>query len=182
MISIRLNIVSFLLFSGALSISVQTWGQYGSKDKKMIADCESARTEFIKTDGLMRNLFEKAHAYVLFPNVGKGGLIVGGSLGNGIVYQKGEIIGKAKLTQITAGFQGGGQSYREVIFFENEESLKRFQENKIEFSAGVSAVVANEGAAANQKYQNGVLIFTHVKGGLMIEASVGGQKFNYQKF
>jgi lipid-binding SYLF domain-containing protein len=87
----------------------------------------------------------------------------------------------AKLTQLNIGFQAGGQAYREVIFFENEEVLNNFKEDKIQLSAQASAVAATEGASANAKYKNGVMIFTQVKGGLMYEASVGGQKFNFRE-
>ncbi len=100
--------------------------QKTSKDKKLVIDCDEARREFVATDGLMGPLFDQAHGYALFPNVGKGGFIVGGAVGNGVVYEKGKPIGTAKLTQVTAGFQAGGQSYREVVFFENREALARF--------------------------------------------------------
>jgi lipid-binding SYLF domain-containing protein len=96
------------------------------------------------------------------------------------VYEKGEIAGMANMKQLTVGFQAGGQAYREVIFFETAEELNRFKENKIEFSGQASAVAATQGASANVKYKNGVLIFTKAKGGLMYEASVGGQKFTFR--
>jgi lipid-binding SYLF domain-containing protein len=86
------------------------------------------------------------------------------------------------MTQLTAGLQAGGQSYSEVIFFENLDVLDNFKKNKVEFSASVSAVIANEGAAGNQNYQEGVMIFVHVKGGLMFEVSAGGQQFKYTEF
>jgi lipid-binding SYLF domain-containing protein len=160
---------------------VSAFGQTNSKDNKIVDDSKNAKADFISTDGLMKSLFETAHAYVIFPNVGKGGLGVGGALGNGAVYEKGKLIGMAKLTQLNIGFQAGGQAYREVIFFENEEVLNNFKEDKVQLSAQASAVVANQGAAANAKYKNGVMVFTHVKGGLMYEASVGGQKFNFRE-
>jgi hypothetical protein len=100
----------------------------------------------------------------------------------GTVFQKKAVIGKAQMTQVTIGFQFGGQAYREVIFFENKITLDQFKENKIEFSAQVSAVAAKAGASGNVKYTNGVLIFTQQKGGLMYEASVGGQKFKYTAY
>jgi lipid-binding SYLF domain-containing protein len=78
------------------------------------------------------------------------------------------------------GFQAGGQAYREVVFFENSTSMERFKKNKIEFSAQVSAVAATAGASANAKYVDGVMVFTMQKGGLMYEASVGGQKFKFE--
>lgn len=156
--------------------------QTGEKLEKLKKDAKEARSEFIDTDGFMQNLFNNAYAYVIFPNVGKGGIGIGGAAGNGIVFENGKMIGKAKLTQISIGFQWGGQAYREVILFENKSALERFQENRLELSAQASAVAANAGAAANVKYADGVMIFTQIKGGLMYEASVGGQKFKYTAF
>lgn len=150
------------------------------KEKKIIADCVDAKTSFISTDGLMKNLFNNAYSYVLFPNIGKGGFGIGAATGNGAVYRKGVLIGLAKMYQLTIGFQAGGQSYREVIFFENERVLNEFTDNKFEFSAQASAIIAAEGAAANVKYQDGIMIFTQPKAGFMYEASIGGQKFTYK--
>ena len=150
-----------------------------SKDDKIMEDSKEAKAEFMVTDGLMQSLFDNSYGYVIFPNVGKGAIGVGGAAGNGIVYEKGAMIGKAKMKQVSVGFQFGGQAYREVIFFENKEALDRFKENKFEFSAQASAVAATKGASANVKYRDGVMIFTQQKGGLMYEASIGGQKFSY---
>ena len=156
--------------------------QNSRKDKRIIADCQEAKEEFINVDGLMKNLFENAYGYVIFPNVGKGGFFIGGATGNGMVFQKGKIIGSAKLSQLSVGFQAGGQAYREVIFFEGEQELERFKRNNIELSAQASAVAVTAGASGNAKYENGVMIFTQTKGGLMYEASIGGQKFKFQEF
>ena len=170
------TVLTVLLMSGSAN------SQSTSKEKKLVTDSKNAKAEFIRTDGLMKNLFNSAYGYVIFPNVGKGGIGIGGAAGNGIVYEKGNIIGKAKLTQVSIGFQFGGQSYREVIFFESKADLNRFKENKIEFSAQASAVAVTAGVSANVKYKEGVMIFTQQKGGLMYEASIGGQKFNYSTF
>ena len=172
--------VAFLLAS--LLINNAAIAQASSKDKKVIADAKEAKAEFIRVDGLMKNLFDKAYGYVIFPNVGKGGIGIGGAAGNGAAYQRGVLIGMAKMTQITIGFQWGGQAYREVIFFETKIDLDRFKENKIELSAQASAVAVTAGASANVKYTNGVMIFSQIKGGLMYEATVGGQKFKFRKF
>jgi lipid-binding SYLF domain-containing protein len=172
----RLLLIVPVFFLLGVSVAAQT----RNKDKKIIADAKDAKADFIKTDGLMSSLFSNAYAYVIFPNVGKGAAGIGGAAGNGAVYQNGKLIGMAKMTQLTIGFQWGGQAYREVIFFENKEALDRFKENKLEFSAQASAVAATTGASANAKYVNGVMIFTQIKGGLMYEASVGGQKFKFR--
>ncbi|HET6769781.1 MAG TPA: YSC84-related protein [Chitinophagaceae bacterium] len=176
--SFSLLAISFLIAN--LVANNSAYAQAEDKDDKIVADANEARNDFIKTDGLMKNLFENSYGYVIFPNVGKGAIGIGGAAGNGAVFQKGNLIGMAKMTQVSIGFQWGGQAYREVIFFESEADLQRFKENKIEFSGQASAVAATKGAAANVKYKDGVMIFSQVKGGLMYEASVGGQKFKYR--
>lgn len=171
-----LLLLSLLLTAGIL------FAQKSEKDNKLITDSKEAKDAFIKSDELMTNLFSNAYGYAIFPNVGKGAIGVGGAAGNGIVYQGGKAVGKASMKQVTVGFQWGGQAYREVIFFENKETFDRFKQNKVEFSAQASAVAATKGASGNVKYANGVMIFTQEKGGLMYEASVGGQKFKYTSF
>jgi lipid-binding SYLF domain-containing protein len=174
--------VKYTMAAAALMVANFAMAQSSTKEKRLVTDCAEAKADFISTDGLMSNLFSNAYGYVIFPNVGKGGIGIGGAAGNGIVYEGGSVVGKAKLTQVSIGFQFGGQAYREVIFFETKADLDRFKEDKIEFSAQASAVAATAGASANVKYSDGVMIFTQQKGGLMYEASVGGQKFNYSAF
>jgi lipid-binding SYLF domain-containing protein len=150
-----------------------------SKDSKLIADASAAKAEFIRTDAGLAGIFNSSYGYVIFPNVGKGAIGIGGAAGNGIVYQKGKMVGRASMKQVSVGFQWGGQAYREVIFFDSKDALDRFKASKYEFSAQVSAVAATAGASANVKYRDGVAVFTQQKGGLMYEASIGGQKFKY---
>lgn len=163
-----------------LLLSRSATAQLSSKDEKIFKDAQAAKEAFIASDGLMKNLFSNAYAYVILPNVGKGGIGIGGAAGNGVVFKNDDLIGMAKMTQLTIGFQWGGQAYREVIFFENSEALDRFKENRLEFSAQASAVAVTAGASANAKYSDGVMIFTQTKGGLMYEASIGGQKFSFR--
>jgi lipid-binding SYLF domain-containing protein len=173
--------LQFLIASLFMVVFTSAWAQSDSKKEKIIADSKEAKAEFIKADSKMSGLFGKAYGYVIFPNVGKGGLGVGGASGNGAVYENDNLVGSAKLTQVSIGLQAGGQSYREVVFFENKESMDRFKNNHVELSAQVSAVAAASGASANAKYVEGVMVFTMQKGGLMYEASVGGQKFKFEK-
>ncbi|WP_188051387.1 YSC84-related protein [Flavobacterium sp. GP15] len=176
----NLNVIWMMAVVFVMS-TASVLGQSEAKKNKIIADSKMAKAEFIKADALMKDLFENAHGYVIFPNVGKGGFGIGGAAGNGVVYEKGKIIGMAKLSQLSIGFQAGGQAYREVIFFEAKKDLSRFEESNFEFSAQASAVAATEGASANVKYAEGVMVFTALKGGLMYEASVEGQKFKFNK-
>lgn len=177
-----LNGLKIALFLAVIMGGSSSMAQTSGKEKKLIRDSKNAKADFISTDGLMSSLFANSYAYVIFPNVGKGGIGIGGAAGNGIVFEQGIIIGKARMTQLSIGFQFGGQAYREVIFFETKADLDRFKEDKFEFSAQASAVAATAGASANVKYHEGVMIFTQQKGGLMYEASVGGQKFDFTAF
>jgi lipid-binding SYLF domain-containing protein len=164
---------------GLLSLSL--FGQ-SVKEQKMIEDSKMAKASFIESDKMMSSLFDNAYGYVIFPDIGKGAIGVGGAAGNGILFEKGHAMGSARMKQVSIGFQLGGQKYREVIFFQDAESLKRFKENNFEFAAQASAVAVKAGASANVKYRDGVMVFTQEKGGLMYEASVGGQKFDYTPF
>lgn len=176
----NLNIIWVIVIACILSMS-PIFGQSRAKKNKIIADSQTAKAEFIENDGLMKGLFDRAHGYVIFPNVGKGGLGVGAAAGNGAVYEHGKVIGTAKLSQLSIGFQAGGQAYSEVIFFESKKELDRFKDSRFEFAAQASAVAVTEGASANVKYTDGVMVFTMAKGGLMYEASIGGQKFKYKR-
>jgi len=173
---IRLAFFAFIIFLMPHSLKAQD----EQAKEKLVADSKEAKADFIKTDASMAKLFNDSYGYVIFPKIGKGAIIIGGSGGNGVVYEKGRTIGTAKMAQVSVGAQVGGESYREVIFFENKEALDRFRDNKVEFSGQVSAVAAKSGASLNAKYADGVAIFTQVLSGLMAEAAVGGQKFTYK--
>jgi lipid-binding SYLF domain-containing protein len=164
----------------ALLTGLTTAAGESAEDKKLSEDVQSAIASFNNADSSMKRLFDTAAGYVVFPNVGKGGFIVGGAHGNGLAYEKGKLIGEASLTQVTVGAQIGGQELSELIFFQDKTALDRFKESKLEMSAQVSAVAAAEGVSQNAKYVDGVMVFTRAKSGLMAEASVGGQKLKFK--
>jgi lipid-binding SYLF domain-containing protein len=136
----------------------------------------------IKTDEGLKDIMDKAKGYVIFPAVGKGGLGVGAAAGTGQLLENGKAVGEAKLRQVSVGFQAGGQAYVELICFQDQTSLDNFKKENFEFSAQVSAVAVKAGVSKNAKYENGIMVLTMAKGGLMYEASVGGQKFKYKAY
>ena len=152
-----------------------------SADAQGKADSDIAQTiaTFKTKDPSLKRFFDQAHGYAVFPTVGKGGIGIGGAYGSGKVYRKGKYIGDTSLSQVTIGFQLGGQAYSEVIFFGSKGALDKFINGNFEFSAQVSAVAVTAGASADVDYSGGIAVFTATKGGLMYEASVGGQKFSY---
>lgn len=136
-------------------------------------------SQFKASDPTLSEVFDTAHGYAVFPTVGKGAWVIGGAYGRGEVFENGAMIGYADITQGTIGFQFGGQAYSQLVFFQTADPLNDVKNGEFEVAAQVSAVAAKAGAGANAKYQNSVMIFTQGEGGLMIEASVGGQKFDY---
>src|SRR5713226_5480752 len=142
-------------------------------DDDLGAEAQKAIKVLQSADSGLTNLFNGSAGFVVFPSVGKGGLIFGGEHGNGIVYEKGKPVGEATLTEINVGPQVGGQSFYEVIYFETTEALADFKQSNFEMSAEVSAVAAAEGAALNAKYRNGVVVFTLARTGLMVQAAIG---------
>jgi len=152
------------------------------KKEELTTEVNDAKAAFLKQDEKLQAQFDKAAGYVIFPSVAKGGIGIGGAMGTGQVFENKKLVGQAKLTQGSIGFQLGGQVYSEVIFFEDQKALDDFKKSNMEFSAQVSAVAAKAGASENAKYANGVMVFTIAKGGLMYEASVGGQKFSYKDY
>ena len=170
-----------ILLASILFMSAFAFAQSDEKKKELVSDASAAKAEFLKLDPKMSGAFSSAYGYVIFPNVGKGAIGIGGAAGNGVAYERGAQIGYAKMSQVNFGFQWGGQAYREVIFFEAKKDLDRFKENRVELTAQASAVAAATGASLNAKYVNGVMVFTMLKGGLMYEAAVGGQKFKFSK-
>ncbi|RRQ23128.1 lipid-binding SYLF domain-containing protein [Thiohalobacter thiocyanaticus] len=154
----------------------------GEKDADQPGNDEKVReaiAAFKNKDPSMQVFFDRAHGYAVFPTVGKGGMGIGGAYGKGQVLERGRVIGTVTLTQLTVGFQLGGQAYREIIFFKDKTTLDDFASGNFEFSAQASAVAATAGASADADYSNGVAVFTLAKGGLMYEASIGGQKFSF---
>jgi len=176
----KLNLFKLLILVFAVvNIPFGINAQDNKEKEKLLSESTKVKTGFIKTDPSMDGLFASSFGYVIFPKNGKGGLIIGGSGGNGVVYEKEKSIGMAKMAQVTVGAQVGGASYSEIIFFENKEALDRFKENKVELSSQITAVALKSGASKNAKYSDGVTVFTQNLTGLMAEATVGGQKFTY---
>ncbi len=165
------------------------------------ADSYSDALASFKAAGESAKYFDSAYGYALFPTIGKGGIGIGGAHGKGQVYVGGEHVGNSTMTQVTVGFQLGGQAFSQIIFFENQQSFEQFTSGNFEFSAQATAVAITAGVSAEANtgggmsagasggrndartahggYRKGMAIFTIAKGGLMYEAALGGQKFNY---
>lgn len=149
---------------------------------ELVNEARQTISTYRRIDPGLDDFFRRSAGYVVFPGIGKGGYVVGGAHGTGILFQNGVPAGRVTLNQVTVGAQIGGQEFSEIIFLEMPRTLAEFKQGKVSLSAQASAVALNQGGAAVARFRNGVAVFTHMKGGLMAEASVGGQQFKYEPF
>jgi len=166
-----------------------------------LADEYADTIKVFRDAGQSKGFFSNSYGYAVFPTIGKGGVGIGAAHGSGRVYEKGKYVGDTSMTQVTVGAQLGGQAYSQIVFFQNKAAFNQFTGGNFEFGAQASAVAitagasaqagstgAGAGASGTQKsattaasYSKGMAVFTVAKGGLMYEASIGGQKFSYKK-
>jgi lipid-binding SYLF domain-containing protein len=153
-----------------------------------------------KNAGQSARYFSNSYGYAVFPTIGKGGFIVGGAHGSGHVYEKGQLIGETSMTQVSVGFQAGGEAYSQIIFFKDKRALQEFTSGNFEFSADANAIAITASASAGAAttgagaaasggkkdattaggFYKGMAVFTIAKGGLMYQATIAGQKFSYK--
>jgi lipid-binding SYLF domain-containing protein len=180
----------------ALSLATLLLGLWATA---ALADKYTDTIQLFKNAGASAGFFKSCYGYAVFPTIGKGGLVVGGAHGTGHVYAKGKYVGDTSMTQVSVGFQAGGQAYSQIVFFEDQRSFEEFTNGNFEFGADINAVAITAAAGASTgttgssagasggkkdadtagKYYKGMAVFTIVKGGAMYEASVSGQKFKY---
>jgi lipid-binding SYLF domain-containing protein len=166
-----------------------------------IADSYSITISVFKQSEAVQPFFENCYGYAVFPTIGKGGFWIGGAYGEGKVYKSGKITGTTSLTKLSIGFQFGGQAFSQILFFQDKRAYDEFTSGNFEFDASASAVAITAGAQAKAGtegataganagqikvtqaktgYRKGMAVFVHAKGGLMLEASIGGQKFSFK--
>ena len=174
---IAMSAASILL---ALTAASAFGGWDANEEAEYHEKAQEALAEFKAADSKIQSFIDKSAGYVVIPTVGKAALGIGGARGKGVLYEVGEVTAIVTLTQLSFGFQGGGQAYSEFIFFEDAATLENFKRGNFELNAQASAVAVTAGASADAAFNGGMAIFTQAKGGLMYEAAVGGQKFKVE--
>jgi lipid-binding SYLF domain-containing protein len=162
----------------ALAAKAAAWDP--GEVEKLDNGAKEAVAEMLANDPDMKRFFDSSIAHVVIPTVGKAGLGIGGARGKGLLYEAGKPTAIVTLTQLSVGLQWGGQAYSEFLFLEDASALDNFKGGDFELGAQMSAVAVKTGASVDADFQSGVAIFTQAKGGLMYEATVGGQKFKLE--
>ena len=181
-------------YPGLMAVVLMLWGAAAW------ADSYTDTAALFRNAGQSASFFHNSYGYAVFPTVGKGGFVVGAAHGSGHVYRHGTYVGDTTVNQLSVGFQAGGQAYSQIVFFQDKRAFDEFTSGNFEFGAGVSAVAITAGVSgsagttgsstgasggkndANTRgnYRKGMAVFTVAKGGLMYEASLGGQKYKYK--
>ena len=173
-------LLSLFVFQGIIAQKKDSKSER-KDNKEIMAKAMEVKQMMIEKDEALAEFFDNSEGYVIFPSVGKGGFIVGGAYGRGVVFEDGMHVGNASLKQLDVGLQAGGKSYSEIIFFETEEALNKFKDDKFELSAEVSATIIDEGVAKKAKFKDNILVMIMPRKGLMVDASIGAQRFDYEK-
>ena len=161
----------------------------------------SEAIEAFKSVPVVQPFFDNSFGYAVWARIARGGIGIGGATGRGQVYVDGEVTGFSRLVDISIGLQLGGQVYRQVVFFEDASTYDDFTDGKFEFDAQASAVAvtasarassgtqgsqASVGAASSaelagaEAYYQGMRVFTMTVGGLMYQATIAGQRYNFR--
>src|SRR4051794_3561940 len=164
----------------AISKLAQSLDDEESALAELNGECRAAVNRMEQSKPGFRTMLKKAHAYAVFPSVGKAAAVLGGAFGKGEVFEQGKLIGYAAVAQLTLGVQLGGDTFVEVVVFENKEALDRFKQGKTAFAANASAALIKAAAASAADFEKGAAVYVHCEGGLMLEAAIGGQHFFFR--
>jgi lipid-binding SYLF domain-containing protein len=143
---------------------------------------EATLGEMIARDPALRDVTHHALAYAVFPSIGKGGVLVGGAYGKGVLYEGGMPTGFVSVEQASIGAQLGGQSFAELLVLRNSSDINTLKTGTYSVGAEAGAVVLSSGAAAHATFDPNASVFVLPRGGLMVDVSVSGQRIKYQSF
>jgi lipid-binding SYLF domain-containing protein len=140
---------------------------------------DSAMNSFMAANPNLHQDVTSAVGYAIFPEIKKAGLLAGGSYGRGEFYEHGVRTGYCDMTSGSVGMQAGVEAYRELILFQTDAAMNRFKSGQFAAAGNASAVAMDSGTATAARYTDGVAVLAMTKGGLMAEASIGGQNFRF---
>ncbi|MHC4844296.1 MAG: lipid-binding SYLF domain-containing protein [Planctomycetota bacterium] len=176
---IKTKLIVMLLLMLFLSTGCSIAPSTAESKAVLTAEVGEAIAVFKQKDPTIESFMTGSYGYAVLPKVFKGGFWVGGAYGRGHVFEKGKMVGYCDMSQATLGFSFGGKFFREIIFFRQKQDLDRFRSGEFTFSAQVTGVALTLGAAAKADYKDGMAVFVATDKGLMVDASLGGQKFYY---
>ena len=175
----KVGLVIGLVCMMALGVGCATRPETTASRDVLSSQVERAVALFKITDPGIQAYFDRSYGYAVLPEVRKGALVIGGAYGRGEVFARGVRVGYCSMSQASVGFSFGGQYFREIIFFRDKADFERVTAGSFTMSAQVTAVALTAGSASQTDYHYGMAVFIVADQGLMVDASIGGQKFQY---
>lgn len=181
----KLHVLAGALILGALALGVAALPApapaLAASATAIRADAEQALTRIYNQNATARAYGRKAQGILVFPEITKGGIGIGGSYGEGVLYVGGKPVEYYSVGSGSLGLTLGAQSFSQVIMFMTEEALQKFRSSR-GWEAGVdgSVVAISEGTAGTAGTVTSaepVVGFIFGQQGLMVDASFKGAKY-----
>ncbi len=172
--TVSLTVFAVIILCGCAAVP-----ETAEKKDTLHAEVAEAIAVFKSADPKIQRFFDRSYAYTVLPKVFKGAFWLGGAYGKGEVYEQNLLAGYCTISQATLGFSFGGEFFREIVFFRDKEDFDTFRESGYTFAAQATATALTVGAAVKAGYDRGVAVFIASDVGLMVDASLGGQKFSF---
>lgn len=167
--------IAALAFTGCATKPATVSDQYNLE-----AQAKQALGQMSAREPRIASVIHDSYAYAVFPEIGKGGLGVGGAFGRGVLYEQGRMVGFVKLEQASAGLQAGGQTYAELIVLHDRYQTDQLKKGQFDLGASASAIVLKAGAATTTDMLRSATVFVMARGGAMVEATVAGQRIRFE--
>jgi lipid-binding SYLF domain-containing protein len=177
--AIKISLIGFFVFmimGGGCEITPKE-----PEERAVLASESDNAVAIMKAkDPTIQKFFDKSYGYAVLPKIFKGAFLAGYAYGRGEVYEQGARVGYCNMKQASGGLSLGTEYYREIIFFRDKKDLDKFKDEPYEFSAQITGVALTAGVAAKKNYNAGMAVFIMTDTGVMVDASLGGQKFNFE--
>ena len=145
----RRDVLALAMAAGIVPVSSQS-AEASSSAQEIDRDSREALKRLEAQGGKTQELVQKAIAILIFPNIIKGGLIIGGQYGDGALIQQGKTIGYYNIAAASFGLQAGGQSFSYALLFQKQSALDYLQKSDgWSIGSGPSVVVMDKGAAGS---------------------------------
>jgi lipid-binding SYLF domain-containing protein len=144
---------------------------------------QDALRNLYRTHPMAEEISRKAKAVLVFPNIIKAGLVIGGSLGDGELLEHGRPVGYYKSVSASWGLQAGAQSYGYAVFLMSKKAVEYLDRSEgWEIGVGPTVVIVNEGVAKNlstSTLKDDAYAFIFDQQGLMLSVSIEGSKITH---
>jgi lipid-binding SYLF domain-containing protein len=181
--SIRWSVSLLVLLFAALTLLNSAPAVAASK-AEIDRDARAALQKLYKGNPMAQALSEKAKGILVFPSIYKGGLIVGGQYGDGVLIKNGKSVGYYNSVAASYGLQAGGQKFGYVMFFMTDKALTYLDKSDgWEIGVGPSIVIVDKETAAgfgkpatSSTLQDDIYAFIFSQKGLMAGLGLQGSK------